>query len=143
MIKDFIKNNSLIIFLSLLCVFSLSIAFYKYVNNKKISSMLNDMYFIETTETKERYFLLEIQTNALYNFDFDDENVKTALLHFKNGDVANILINPNKNIFYLDDAPNKKLQDRTYKYNKTVYKMENEKEIKDDMNDVVKLDLEK
>ncbi|MCQ2911476.1 MAG: hypothetical protein MJ244_04725 [Clostridia bacterium] len=143
MIKDFIKNNSLIIFLSLLCVFSLSIAFYKYANNKKISSMLNDMYFIETTETKERYFLLEIQTNALYNFDFDDENVKTALLHFKNGDVANILINPNKNIFYLDDAPNKKLQDRTYKYNKTVYKMENEKEIKDDMNDVVKLDLEK
>ena len=142
MIKEFIKENGLIVVLSIMCIVTLSIAGTKFINDKKLVSGLDDMYYIETLESKEKYFLLEIETNPLFTFDMNDENVSSAFLHFKNGDVYNVLVNSSNNTFYLDDVPNKILSEKTYKYNKTLYQIKKQEE-KNESNDVIKLDLDK
>lgn len=143
MLKDYIKNNALIIVLSFICLLSLSFAIGKFVKNKNMIYSLEEMYYIETVETKEKYFLLEIETSPLLTFDLDNEEAISGILHFKNGDVCNALIDKDKNLFYIDNAPDKKLTNKIFKFNKTLYQVKKQEEKHNDYKDSVRLENEK
>ncbi|MCQ2978407.1 MAG: hypothetical protein MJ245_01260 [Clostridia bacterium] len=138
---SFLKNNLIVILVLALSIFFINIAFSKKFENRKLSNYLDDMYYLETVEEKEKYFLLEIETNPLLTFDFESSNVSPAILHFKDGNISNVLLDVDSNLFYIDESTNEILNDKVYKFNKTLHQIKQDE--KENRNDVVKLDLNK
>lgn len=107
----------------------------RYVSNERLMKALNDMYYLDLVEAKDRYLLLEVETNPLLKLDREDKDLELAVLHLKSGEIYNASVDTKNNLFVIDNA-NKLLESRVFKYNKTVEmnlkeEKANEEKIKD------------